>query len=409
MNEMRKGGLALLFVVLQSAIVTIVLDIGGGSIGAVTFLFYANLAGALTMLSIMYYQDKCREFISIFKDRKNLLLLATMAFMIAVVAELLLVIGTIRTTPSISGILYRLYPIFIALLTPIVMRQKVSGRQYASLALGFAAVYIILSNGSLLTLDISELPAILMLVGSAITTAVPTLMVRKLNVGASVFMALSTIIAVIVFLPAIFVLHENPLPVFSISTILSIIFIGVIEFGIGGILYYYSYKRFNPSLTGAAMLCTPFLTVMMSYLTLGTPMRPYYFLAAGLLAIGAIVQNREFLNAPERIKSHSKGKGRIFDVTSAFINNKSPIISSHISGENRALAVELDIEKAKNFMNREIRLGESLFFIHTRPHQDIRVEEIEFLKEILGLREEHVALVGMGNPEKIETTFQEFS
>ena len=410
MKEMRKGGLVLLFVMLQSAIVTIFLDIGGSSIGAVTFLFYANLVGALTMLLIMYSQDRCREFLLIFKKRENLLLLMAMAFIIAVVAELLLVVGTIQTTPSISGILYRLFPIFIALLTPVVMRQKISVRQYASLVLGFAGVYVILSNGSLLALDISELPAILMLVGSAIATAIPTLMVRKLNVSSSVFMALSTIIAVIVFLPTIFILHENLFPAFSISTLASIIFIGAIEFGIGGVFYYYSYKRFNTSLTGAAMMSTPFLTVIMSYLILGTPMQPYYFLAAGLLAIGVIVQNREFLSAPERRKESIKLKNiRIFDVTSAFISNKSPVIKDFVSGNNRALAIKLGENEVKKFGEKEAETTEkAIFFMHTEPPPDIEGEEIDFLIEILDLQAESVALVGMGDPETVERVLQDF-
>ncbi|MDE1825435.1 MAG: EamA family transporter [Candidatus Micrarchaeota archaeon] len=410
MKEMHKGGLVLLFVMLQSAIVTILLDIGGSNIGVVTFLFYANLAGALTMLLIMYSQDKCREFLSIFKKRENLLLLVAMAFIIAVVAELLLVVGTIQTTPSISGILYRLYPIFIALFAPIVMRQKVSVRQYASLVLGFAGVYVILSNGSLLTLNISEVPAILMLVGSAIATAIPTLMVRKLNVSSSVFMALSTIIAVIVFLPAIFTLHENLFPTLSISTLASIIFIGVIEFGIGGVFYYYSYKRFNTSLTGAAMMSTPFLTVIMSYLILGTPMQPYYFLAAGLLATGVIMQNGEFLSAPERRKVGIKLKNtQIFDVTSAFISNKSPVIKDFVSGNNRALAIKLEGGEIRKFWEQETKpMEKAIFFMHTKPYPDIEGEEIDFLIEVLDLQEGRVALVGMGDPETVERALQDF-
>ena len=301
MKILYKGVLALTLFVLQSALVTVALDVGGTDIGTVPFLLYANVIGAVTIFFVMYLIDGCRELLSLLNDPKRLVAIFTIGVLVAVVAEALLVIGTVQTNASVSGIVYRMYPLMIVALTPIFLRHRVNTKQLFGLLLGFAGAYIMLSNGTVISLSLTELPALAMLVGSAFIIAVTTLLIKKYNIGTLVFMEISALAGIIFFLPAAMILHI-PLPFsLSVGTVLSLLFIGAIDFGIGGVLFYYSYKLFNTTLAGMASLAIPVLTVILAFLLMGTTMQPYYFSAIVLLAIGTLIQGKEIIKAPQYI------------------------------------------------------------------------------------------------------------
>jgi len=410
MKTSQKGIVALIIIILQAAFLPIALQIGGQAIGVIQFIFYTSLIAAAVCLIASYFDDKWKGLSDLFRTKKTFVVATIAALLGYPITLLLFNIGVIGTNASIGVVVWRSWVLILAIMTPLALRQKVSIRSVGALAIAFIGIYIIASNGSGLSISASELPYIIALIASGAAIAGSVIVVKGHSISPTGFVAFANILAVLFMLPIIAVYHTNL--IIDIPTVawLPILFMGIINSALASILFYQVFKIFKTTTVGNAMLVVPYLTIPLSYLLIGTAIQSYYLIAAVVLSIAILIQQRDGLHAPERIKSgYSTGKIQIFDVTSAFINNKSPIIKKQISGENRALAIELDIEKAKKFIGREIKLGESLFFIHTRPHQDIRMEEIEFLKEILGVKAEHVALVGMGDPEKIETAFQEFS
>ena len=219
MKTISRGFFALIFVVLESALVTIALQVGGSSIGAVPLLLYASIAGALTMLVVAYLQDKGKEFISILRDRKTLLILALTGIFTFAIGTLTLTWGTLGTTPSISAIVYRTYPLIIAILTPMTLRQKVNTRQLLGLALGFISVGIVLSNGSLTSINFSELPYIALVLFSALTVVVSTLIIKAYNTSTTAFILIGNIASLIFVLPIIliFLVQERRLLRFQLQ------------------------------------------------------------------------------------------------------------------------------------------------------------------------------------------------
>ncbi|MBU6392583.1 MAG: EamA family transporter [Candidatus Micrarchaeota archaeon] len=410
MRTSQKGIAALAIIILQAAFLPIALQIGGQSIGIIQFIFYTSIIAAVVCLIASYLDDKWKGLSDLFRTKKTFVVATIAALLGYPITLLLFNIGVIGTNASVGVVVWRSWVLILAIMTPLALRQKVSVKSSAALAIAFVGIYIIASNGSWLNLSASELPYIIALIASGVAIAASVVVVKGHSISPTGFVAFANILAVLFMLPIIAVYHTNIIINIPAAAWLPILFMGVINSALASILFYQVFKIFKTTTVGNAMLVVPYLTIPLSYILIGTAIQGYYIIAAIVLSVAILIQQREGLHAPERIKSaHTSDRTQIFDVTSAFINNKSPIISRHISGENRALAIELDVEKAERFVDKEIQLGESLFFMHTRPHQDIRTEEIEFLKEILGLKAEHIALVGMGNPEEIETAFQKFN
>ena len=375
-------------------------------------LLYTSLVGIVTMLVVAYLQDKWKGLVSLFRSKGNLPVISLAALLAYPIYLLLLTMGTLGTTPSVSGIVLRTYPIFIAILTPLALRQKVSSKQLAALLLGFVSVYVIFSNGSLVHIDTVQLPYILLVLGASLATALPAILLRRYNVSVSGFIVLADAISIALTIPAILILHVSLSSSLSIPVIASILYIGAIESSIGGLLFYYSYKVFTTSLVGNAMLAIPFLNILFSFLLLGTPMEPYYFIAAVLLSIGIFMQGRESLRAPEHLKRKSMLKNmQIFDVTGAFENNYGEGLYPHVQGSQKALAIKLNEGMAyDDGLHGEIFSKRNcLAFTCAKPHGDAKANEIEFVNDLLGLKGGENALICMGDPASLEDGFAELA
>ncbi len=405
MKKMSKGISSLLFVTSYSAIVPIALLVGGVGIGVVPFLMYASIMGTAIILVFMYRNDRLNGLVNAAKDWRNIALLSIVGVLAGAVSMSLLTIGTIRSTPSTAGIIYRTYPLMIAMITPLALRQRVSARQMLALVLGFVGVYIILSGGTLV--KIQDSTAVILLLGSAFLTAATTIFVKGRNIDSGLFMVVSNTATVLFFVPVILAFHINASLIPSYATLAALVFIGIVDFGIGGMLYYHTYKLLNPSFVGIGMLSVPFFTVILSFLLLGTPPHAYYFAAAGLLTAGMLVQGRELLGAPERVKTKkTKSNVQLFDVTSAFIENTHPHIYSHIRGGGRALAVKLN---SASYQEHYVKDNHGcVIFTNKNPPDSVRDEEIEFIEEIMGAGSDDVVLTVIGDAKAVEQAFADF-
>ena len=231
MKIIRKGFLALTIVVLYSALVTVALQIGGSSIGAVPLLLYSSVVGGVTMLVFVYIKDRGRDFLSLLKDRKSLLVLAITGLFACAVSTLLFTWGTLGTTPSASAVVYRTYPLMIALLTPLALRQRVSGKQLLSLTLGLVGVGVLLSNGSLTMINYSAAPYIALVLSAALVVAVTTLVIKRYNASITGFLILANTTSAVFAIAIVLVFHIYVPINLSTPTILSILLIGGLDFG----------------------------------------------------------------------------------------------------------------------------------------------------------------------------------
>jgi drug/metabolite transporter (DMT)-like permease len=410
MKIIHKGIFALIFVVLYSALVTVALQVGGSSIGAIPLLLYSSLFGTAIMLIVAYFQDRGRGLTLLLKDRKSLLILIITGVFAYAVSTLLLTWGTLGTTPSVSAIVYRTYPLIIALLTPFTLKQRVSGRQFLALLIGLVSVGIVMANGSITAINLSELPYIALVLLSALAVAATTIVIKKYNASTSGFVVIANIASAFFAVFLVLIFHISVPVNLSLPAVLSIFLIGGLDLGIGSFLFYYSYKTFTTSLAGLSTLVIPFLTIIFSFLILGTPLLPSYFLAASLLTAGIFLQERNALHAPERLKTNKTPKNmQIYDVTSAFAGDHTKDIYSHIKGGGRALAIKLHEGEHYDKMHMRI-FGKRgcIAFTSTHPYKGVSKDEIEFLNKIIGYEKGEVILIAVGDPNKLELAFKEF-
>ncbi len=407
MKIKQKGALALVIALLELSFLPIFLGVAGHAVGTLQLLFYTFLIAALVSVPVAVVVDK-EGFKTLLTSGKGLLIIGIAGLCNNAISQILLTIGTLGTNPSIAAIVFRSWVLFSALLIPIVLRNKVSKGQLVAILVGFIGLYIVLSSGALTSLNAHDFPYLLMLLACALVYTVSVLLMRFYNASTTAAVALFNIVSV-VFIGATALALNTPIAIpVSLQSMGIILFLGVVTYGVGTTLYFTAYKTLNPVFVGNVTLAVPFLTIIFSALLIGTPIEPYYIYSTAIIAGAVLIQQRLSRRATERINSSANLRDlQIFDVTSAFINNKK--IVQQIRADNRALAIKLSNGKY-TMANLQTLLsgGEALFFTNDAPHESISPDELDFINEIIAPQKNETVLIGIGKASSIENAFDQF-
>jgi drug/metabolite transporter (DMT)-like permease len=409
MKAFYKGAIALTIGIIEVAFWSIVLQVGGSKIGILPELFYGFLVGSIASIAISLVVNRGRGLVAIARQPKMFGLILVAGLLNDVLTQLFLGFGTLGTNPSIGSIVFRTWPIFIALLTPLVLRQKVKKAQYFATLTGFLGVYIIVSGGTLFSINASQAPYIGMLLLAALCSSLSILAMNKYNVDTTGAIAIFNTSSFVVISILILVTNTSISIAFTPIIIISILFLGVVAYAIGTTLYYYAIKILGSLVTGNSALAVPFLTIVFSFLLIRTPLVSYYFVAALLISTGILLQHRYSTRQERVTRNKVLDRFTIFDVTGAFISNKSPEISGSIAGGNRAFAIRLDGRGLDEMAHAGVfgRYG-CLSFTTQKPHAKVTAEEIRTVADAMKLEGSDTALIGLGNPDRLEDAFAEF-
>ncbi len=402
-----KAALALAFVIFELSFWSIFLKIGGESIGILPQLFYGFLVGLIVSLSVSIALGRTRELTSIFMNRSSLMLIAGVGLLNNAFTQLFLGIGTIGTNPSIGAVIYRSWVIMTALLAPILLRQKFKNAQLIAAVLGFLGIYAILSGGTFLNLDLPSFPFIAILLVSGLCTSLAGIFMNRYNFDPPSTIVLFNLSSLIIVGIIALATNTSLAVSFTASSAISVLFLGIFAYGIGSTLVYYSFKVYGPYLVGNAIAFVPFVTIVLSAFIANTPIRAYYLLAAVLITAGVLIQRKYSMNPEHKNSARRKISGNVFDVTSAFVNNKGKELRKEMHGSRRAFAIMLSANVEKNFSNIFAECG-CTAFLSSNPHAEASREEIEQVFTIMKLKGNETVLIGMGNPKDLERAFEKF-
>ncbi len=411
MKISNKGLLAILVVALELAFLPILLEIGGSSLGAIQLLVYTFLVGSVASLMLTYVRDRGKGLVKIIKSRKALLITAIAGITNYGIANLLLAVGTLHTNPSLAAVILRSWVLILAILTPLLLRNKINRYQILAICIGIIGIYLLATGGTAVSISASALPYILVLIAAAFATAISNIMIKSYQVSTVDSVALFNIasFAFALALAAIFGVHLGAS--MSLKVLGVILFLGIVPYTLGSVLFYYSFKTLNSIFVANTTLIIPFLTIPFSYLILGTPIKLYYIYAYALIAVGIVIQQKYSKKAPEYVKSRSSRIKdlQMFDVTGAFVNNKSSSIYRSVMEGKRALAMPIDGASFKAEQHNELfsKYG-CTAFTNREPHPDVRVDEIQFINEIIDQKPGEDLLICLGESKNIESAFAEF-
>ncbi len=409
MKASYKAFAALSIVVLEISFWSIMLQIGGSRIGILPELFYGFLIGSVASVAISLAINRGRGIAVIARQPRMLGIIIAAGLFNDLLTQLFLGIGTLGTNASIGSILYRTWPIFVALLAPLVLRQKVRSMQYVAILIGFVGVYVIASSGTLASFGAAQAPYLGALLVAALCSAFSILAMNKYNVDTAGAIALFNVSSFIAITAIILATGTSISIALTPAVVISLLFLGIVAYAIGTMLYYHVVKSLGSLITGNAVLSVPFVTIIFSFLLLNTPIEPYYIAAALLISIGIFLQRHYATSQERKTRNRVLDRLTMFDVTGAFVSSSNKEIMQGIAGENRAFAIKLVREG--NDGERHIGVFgkyDCVSFTSKKPHWAATAEEMLTIRDAMDLGEGETALIGMGHPDRLEDAFAEF-
>ncbi|MEM0094735.1 MAG: EamA family transporter [Candidatus Micrarchaeaceae archaeon] len=408
-----KGYILLSSIVVELAFWPIFFDIGSTALGMPLFLFYSLLLST-AILGIIVIAKKRDGLKQITKRKKTFYILAIGGFLNAFLSAALLNIGITHTTASLAGVIYRSWPLLMVPFIPLVIRTKVNKYQVASLLIGFAAMYIALTQGTLISIDYAYAPYIVMLFVAALAVALSNVLIRSQNADVYAQNLIFDAVAAVSFFALVLATGADFGGNFTPGSIAAILFTGGIAYSIGSVFFYYSLKALEPTIVGNAMLLVPFLTFAFSSLFLGERIYLYYLVLGIVVVSGIVIQRLAPEKAPERVPKNAGVMATIFDLTSAFVDNRNPEIYNYISGSGRALCVKGSAASAYENLGiaRKKEIAERygcIMFTNKEPHPGVADSELRFIRDVLGIDEDDPLLVGIGEPSKVEEAIKEIN
>jgi len=213
------------------------LDLSSSSSDLLSYMilvFAIGTCGSLTALALTGDLFKLRDLLV---DRRTVIYLSTAGLLNYGIASLLMTYGTLMLSPDVSILVNRSWVLLMVPFIPIILRERVKGAQVLSLVVGFFALYLALTGGTVVHVDYGELPYMLVVLCGALSTAVSSLMIKtasiKLSVQLFLFNFVSLLFFVIALIPLKLLLRLGLSLRPSFALILSSAFVGIVTYFLG--------------------------------------------------------------------------------------------------------------------------------------------------------------------------------
>lgn len=261
-----------------------------GSVPLFTISFFRFLAAFLFLLLLSRGKTKKIDK----GDYKYIVLLGVIGYFVAVGAQLL---GTSYAGASMASLLNSLNPIFMYIFAVLFVMEKISSQKVISIIVCLIGVYVIVGRGEGINGLGIALSVVSVVIWSLVSVLMRKVMVKYEPVQITCY---SVGIACICYLPfSVWEYQDAESIIWSGSTLVLLLYMGVICTGVGYLLWNKSLSILSPSTCSIFYPLQPVISTMLSILILKETISLSFF--AGSLFITAGI----FINLYER-----KGKVR---------------------------------------------------------------------------------------------------
>lgn len=249
----------------------------------------ARLVLALPVLGIIVRAQKL-SFGFIRKIWKYLLASAV----VLVVHLMIQVEGMKTTTATNTAWLITTIPVFIVILSYFFLKERITLRQLCGMAVAAGGVIVLVSRGDFKSTDFIKSYGDWLVLGSAFTWSIFTILGKKLTGGASLAITTSLLIlAAIIVVPATLV-HSGVREYFSLplKVVIALLFLGIFCMGLAYWFWTAALSRKTAGRVGVYLYLEPLSTMMVAPLVLGEPITIPLILGALLVIFGVWLVER---------------------------------------------------------------------------------------------------------------------
>jgi drug/metabolite transporter (DMT)-like permease len=246
---------------------------------------------ASTLLTIIALSTK-RNFSINLKSHGWIFILA----MIATFHLWIQVTGLQYTTASNTGWIIGTAPIFMAILGLIFFKEKVTILQLAGILIAMFGLLLLIGKGNILNIDLIENKGDMLVLGSAFTWGVYSMVNKKISLSYSPLMTILYLFLMMLIIILPFNLNSETLnSVINLSLIgwISILFLGLFCSGISYVIWARALRDMESAKVGAFLYFEPFVTVLAAWFFLNEVITLIMILSGLLITAGVFIVNKD--------------------------------------------------------------------------------------------------------------------
>ena len=220
-------------------------------------------------------------------------------FILALIATFHLwiqVTGLQYTTASNTGWIIGTAPIFMAVLGLIFYKEKVTLLQLAGIIIAMFGLLLLIGKGNILNIDLIENKGDLLVLGSAFTWGVYSMVNKKISLTYSPLMTIFYLFLMMAIIIIPFNLNSetfNFVIHLSLTGWMSILFLGLFCSGIAYVIWAQALRDMESAKVGAFLYFEPFVTVIAAWALLSESITLMMILSGLLITIGVFIVNKD--------------------------------------------------------------------------------------------------------------------
>jgi drug/metabolite transporter (DMT)-like permease len=206
------------------------------------------------------------------------------------------VTGLKYTTASNTGWIIGTAPIFMALLAFIFFKEKVSLLQLAGILIALFGLLLLFGKGDLTKIDLINNKGDLLVLGSAFTWGVYSMVNKKILLSYSPLMTILYLFIMMAIIISPFNIDSealNSVLHLSVKGWISILFLGLLCSGVAYVIWAYSLRDLESAKVGAFLYFEPFITVIFAWMLLSEEITLIMILSGITITIGVIMVNKD--------------------------------------------------------------------------------------------------------------------
>ena len=233
-----------------------------------------------------------RDFKISFANLKHISVLAV----ILICHLLIQVTGIKYTSATNTGWIVGVTPVFMALLGFIFFKEELSIPKITGIATAFAGLVLLISKGNLLSLDFISHKGDFLVLISAFTWGVYSMVNKKISISYSPMM---TILFLFIMLEVILlpfaINHDSIYSIIHLSAKgwIAVFFLGIFASGISFVLWSKSLSEIEATKAGAFLYLEPFVTVFAAFIFLNETITIITIVSGIIITAGVVLVNRK--------------------------------------------------------------------------------------------------------------------
>lgn len=244
----------------------------------------------MLLLAIALIQK--RDFKISIKSHTYIVILAV----IAVFHLWIQVTGLKFTTASNTGWIIGTAPIFMALLGLIFFKEKLNALKVFGIFIATFGLLLLVGKGNLTNIDLIENKGDLLVLSSAFTWGIYSMVNKKISLNYSPLMTILYLFIMMAIIIIPFTVSASSIKsVINLSGVgwISILFLGLLCSGVAYVIWAYALREMESAKVGAYLYFEPFVTVIAAWVFLKEDITLLRILSGLIITTGVFLVNKE--------------------------------------------------------------------------------------------------------------------